>query len=292
MLELNVKMPTTYAHWRFGCDCIETLPDNLKEIVHSNRELFDIGVHGPDVFFYDLRHSDVVAYGYETHFKDGRDFFERAVKVYKENDKDKDAMLAYLLGFLSHFALDSQCHGYVDRKKEVSGISHNKIEAEYDAHLMRIDGKAVNLVNRSESLRPNKFTARIMARFFPFDEKTMLRTTRMHHLIISTLVCKSSFKRNFFYKTMDKLNLKDHRDLLVIPEEMAECADSNLRLDKLRAHALAIYPELVEDFLNAINNDAELPRYFDHNFEPWDDYKEIPILTYEEESEYKPELRK
>ena len=86
MLELNVKMPTTYAHWRFGCDCIETLPDNLKEIVHSNRELFDIGVHGPDVFFYDLRHSDVVAYGYETHFKDGRDFFERAVKVYKEND--------------------------------------------------------------------------------------------------------------------------------------------------------------------------------------------------------------
>ena len=23
-------MPTTYAHWRFGCDCIETLPQDLQ----------------------------------------------------------------------------------------------------------------------------------------------------------------------------------------------------------------------------------------------------------------------
>ena len=285
-------MPTTYAHWRFGCDCIETLPQNLKEIVHSHRELFDLGVHGPDIFFYDLRHHDVVSFGYKTHNLGARDFFERAVKAYKKYDDHKEEMLAYLLGFLSHFSLDSQCHGYIDRKKEISGLTHNKIESEYDGHLMRQDGKAVNRVNRAESLKPNKFTAGIMARFFPFSEKIILRTTRMQHMIIKALVCKSSLKRNALYRAMEKRKMIDYRDLLVMPEEMYECKDSNLRIDKLKAYALEIYPKLVEDLMNAIENDVKLPDYFDHNFEPWEDYKEIPVLPLNEELEYKPEFRK
>ena len=285
-------MPTTYAHWRFGCDCIETLPQNLKDIVHKHRELFDIGVHGPDIFFYDLLHSDVVAYGYETHFKSGRDFFERAIRVYKENDDDKDAMLAYMLGFLSHFALDSQCHGYVDRKKEVSGMSHNKVESEYDAHLMRLDNKKVSKVDRSESLKPNRFTARIIARFFPHDEKVMLRTTKWHRFVIHFLVCKSNFKRNQAKFVFEALKLLDYRDLLVMPNELDIAADSNLRLDKLKAHALKVYPELVNDLMSAIENDSELPIYFDHNFERWEDYQQIPILSLNEELEYQPEFRK
>ncbi len=285
-------MPTTYAHWRFGCDCIETLPENLKEVVHKHRELFDIGVHGPDIFFYDLRHGDVVKYGYDTHYKPARDFFERAIKVYKENDEDKDAMLAYMLGFLSHFTLDSQCHGFVDRKKEVSGISHNKVESEYDAHLMRLDNKAVNRVKRAASLKPSKFTGRIMARFFPFDEETMYRTARWQRMIIGALVCRTNAKRTILYRTMEKMNKLDYRDLLVMTKEADICKDSNLRLDKLKAFALALYPELVEDLMKAINEDKALPEYFDHSFERWPDYSEIPILSYEEELKYEPEFRK
>ena len=285
-------MPTTYAHWRFGCECIETLPQNLKQIVHRYRELFDLGVHGPDIFFYDLRHSDVSRYGYAVHEKPGRDFFERAIKVYKETEKDKEAMLAYLLGFLSHFTFDSQSHGYVERKKEVSGISHNKIEAEYDGYLMRQEGKAVNRVNRSASLKPSRFAAEIIARFFPFDEDVMLRTTRWQHLIIRTLFCKTSLKRNFIRSTLEKLNKLDDRDLIVEVNEMEGCKDSNLRMDKLKANALLIYPELVNDLMNALNSDEKLPAYFDHDFGPWPDYQEIPILTLSEELEYKPELRK
>ncbi|MBO7677496.1 MAG: zinc dependent phospholipase C family protein [Erysipelotrichaceae bacterium] len=285
-------MPTTYAHWRFGCECIETLPQNLKDIVHSYRELFDIGVHGPDIFFYDLRHKDVVDYGYQTHYRSGRDFFENAIRVYKSNSEDKDAMMAYMLGFLSHFALDSQCHGYVDRKKEVSGISHNKVESEYDAHLMRQEGKAVAKVDRSASLKPDKFTSKIIARFFPFDEKIMGRTTKWHQMIIRALVCKSNLKRKTGYSVLEKLKMPDYRDLIVMPDGLDITKDSNLRLDKLKAHALIIYPELVDDLMNAIENDAELPVYFDHTFEKWEDYQQIPVLSINEELEYKPELRK
>lgn len=54
-------MPTTYAHWRFGDKCIETLPDNLQTIIKNNRAIFDYGVHGPDIFFYYncLKHNKI-----------------------------------------------------------------------------------------------------------------------------------------------------------------------------------------------------------------------------------------
>ena len=285
-------MPTTYAHWRFGCDCIETLPDNLKKAVHNNRELFDLGVHGPDIFFYDLAFPKVTKYGGDMHHNPSREFFENAIQVYKDNDEDKDAMMSYILGFASHFTLDSQCHGYIDRKKEVSGVSHNKIEAEYDGHLMKTDGKSVALTDRAQSLRPDKETARIMARFFPFDESIIYRTTKMQQILISALVCKSDFKRNFFYNLLDKINMKDFRDLIVMPEEMEECKDSNMRIDKLKDNALIVYEDVYSAIIDSIENGTQLPAYFDHDFGPWADYQDIPVLDVSEEINYVPELRK
>ena len=46
-------MPTTYAHYRFGCDVLAAMPTDLREIVEKHRQLFDFGVHGPDLLFYD-----------------------------------------------------------------------------------------------------------------------------------------------------------------------------------------------------------------------------------------------
>ena len=284
-------MPTTYAHWRFGCDCIETMPEELKKVVNEHRALFDLGVHGPDIFFYDLAHPALPRYGSAMHHEAARNFFEKAVEIYKNNDEDKDAMLAYILGFLSHFTLDSQAHGYVDRKKEVSGFSHNKIEAEFDGHLMRKDGRSVSLTDRAASLKPDKETSRIIARFFPFSEKEILRTTRMQHLIISALNCRNNFKRKIINGILRTLHLDDNADLIVYPEEGKGFADANMRLDKLMNNARALYPKLLKELLAALNEDKELPAYFDHNFEPWPDYQQIPVLTAAEEKTYIPELR-
>ena len=45
-------MPTTYAHYRLGDAVVKRLPASAKETVEAHRGLFDIGVHGPDIFFY------------------------------------------------------------------------------------------------------------------------------------------------------------------------------------------------------------------------------------------------
>ena len=281
-------MPTTYAHWRFGADCIETLPDNLKQIINTNRAIYDYGVHGPDVLFYDLTHPSIPKYGSKLHHQPARSFFEDCVRIYKENPEDKDKMLSYLLGFLSHYTLDSQCHGYINRKSQMTpGLSHNKVESEYDGHLMRLDGRSINHVDRSVSLIPDKKDAEVMSRFFPFNKKELYRTCKAHHFIIHALNCKSNFKRTVLGKTLEKLRLPAYRDLIVHNDELDVCKDSNLRIDKLRAYALELYPKLVENMMEAINDNQALSSYFEHDFDP--EAPNSPVLSYEEELNYTPE---
>ena len=45
-------MPTTYAHYKFGKEVLSALPRPLQNSIEAHRELFDIGLHGPDILFY------------------------------------------------------------------------------------------------------------------------------------------------------------------------------------------------------------------------------------------------
>ena len=42
-------MPSTYAHRRFGANVLDHLPAPLREKLEEHRELYDIGLHGPDM---------------------------------------------------------------------------------------------------------------------------------------------------------------------------------------------------------------------------------------------------
>lgn len=62
-------------------------------------------------------------------------FFERAKKVIADAD-DKTMSRAYIYGFICHFALDSECHPYVEKMIQKSGIGHSEIEMEFDRYLL------------------------------------------------------------------------------------------------------------------------------------------------------------
>ena len=281
-------MPTTYAHWAFGRECIELMPKDMQRIVNEHRDIFNIGVHGPDIFFYDLLHSDVTKYGSGMHFIPAKEFFSKCKEVLLSHKKnEREEMLSYVLGFLSHFTLDSTVHGYVDRKKEVSKISHNYIESQWDRHVMELDNRKPNLVDRAESLKPNKNIAKAISYFFPFDEKVILRTCRWQRFIVYMTNAITPLKQNIFQKILHKIGKPDYADLFIGFEEDNICKDSNLRLDKLENKALKQYSKLLKNFLNYIDDKEKLIKYFDHDFSDWPDYKEIPVLSYKKELTYK-----
>ena len=278
-------MPTTYAHWAFGRKCIEQMPQNLQDIIHANRDIYNFGVHGPDILFYLLTDSKVTDYGYRMHNIPASEFFKKAKVAFKKHD-EKDEMLTYIVAFLTHFTLDSQIHSYVERKIEESNISHNHIEAQWDRHVMLQDNRVPNLVDRSESLKPTKKIANIISYFFPQNKKTIYKSIKMQKFFVKLANAISPRKQSAWQKGLRLIKSYNNADLFIGFEEDRKCADSNLRMDKLENKAFKLFPKLLDNLLNYLNDKEELDEYFEHDFEVWPDYKHIPVLSYDEELAY------
>ena len=281
-------MPTTYAHWRFGDKCIETLPNNLKEIINNNREIFDFGVHGPDIFFYYncLKHNKINQFGTNLHEIAYKTTLEEFKKNYDKTD-DKYGALSYILGFTCHFTLDSYCHGYIERKEEVSKVSHGKIESQFDRYLLKKDGYDPIKKSVTFSLHPSKKIALTISQLF--DEisfKEAYKAIKDQKLYLNLLKDNNDIKRFILTKGMDLAKVSKFKDLLITKEDDPNCLDANIRLDKYFNIAVKHYPILVNDVLNYLNDKNELPVYFKHDFCPKEDYKEIDVLPLEEEKKY------
>ena len=54
--------------------------------------------------------------------------------------EDRPMAWGYAAGFLCHLALDSACHGWIDRKAAQGPVTHLAMEAEFDRLLMERDG--------------------------------------------------------------------------------------------------------------------------------------------------------
>ena len=277
-------MPTTYAHWAFGRDCIKLMPEDIQNIIHEHRDIYDLAVHGPDILFYDMKSKKVNEIGVETHHMNAKHFFKNAKNSYKRF-KQKEEMLVYMIGFLTHFTLDSVCHTYVETKRKFENCTHNCVEGQWDRHLIVLDGRQPNLVDRAESLKPNKTNAKIISYFYPFDEKTILRTCKWQVRIVRLVNSISPFKEKCFRKVLTKFELYNYADLFMGQEEYKICQDSNLRLDKLRTKALNLFPKLLRSLLSYIDNDKELIKYFENNLEDKSD-EIVPVLSVDEEINY------
>ena len=120
-------MPAAYTHYRFGRDVLALLPEELRGVITAHRALYDIGLHGPDIFFFyrPLGHNSVIRLGHALHTQSGETVLRRMMTLYDRNPSP--AAQAYLLGFLCHFALDSSCHGYVGQM-EALGVGHSLLD--------------------------------------------------------------------------------------------------------------------------------------------------------------------
>lgn len=90
-------MPSTYAHYRMGQEVIKQVSSPARDIIMKHKQLYDIGLHGPDILFYyhPLVTNPVNAIGYGLHERSGKYFFGKAAEII-ETASDKEAALAYI----------------------------------------------------------------------------------------------------------------------------------------------------------------------------------------------------
>ena len=77
-------MPTTYAHDLFGKKIYAKLPAEIQKVIRRNTNLYRIGLHGPDILFYDMLKPKVTETGIAMHRECAAPFFERGMTLVEQ----------------------------------------------------------------------------------------------------------------------------------------------------------------------------------------------------------------
>lgn len=130
-------MPSTYAHYRFGKLVLPALPGEVRQCITRFRRMYDMGLQGPDFFYYHNPFLKTAAgeLGKRFHQQTGREFFTYACKA-----AASEAARAYLYGLLTHYCLDSACHPFIEQKVKAGEGQHIPMEKEFERYLMELDG--------------------------------------------------------------------------------------------------------------------------------------------------------
>lgn len=197
-------MPTTYTHDLFGKKVYRQLPREIKKVIRRNGNLFRIGLHGPDILFYDLFDLSVSSVGVEMHSLPAASFFLRGMSMVRSRGDER--LLAYLLGFGCHYLLDSTAHPFVDEMAKKKVISHTLLEKEFDRTLMLETNKDPHHFYPSDCIVPRVSYARVIRKMFPsISTRDIFFSLRMMKFLTNAMVYDNGGKRRFLVAAITRI---------------------------------------------------------------------------------------
>ena len=145
-------MPDFWTHLIAGEEITAGIKDDkIKSLLNQNYQLFNFASQGADFFFYNdfwpwQKAKKGPKKGELVHSLSGKKLFAEVLKAYKkegiylESEPPESEYwqhnLVYLLGFISHYALDRDCHPFI-MQNGGRGKKHKLIEASLDIYIMQ-----------------------------------------------------------------------------------------------------------------------------------------------------------
>lgn len=228
-------MPLNYAHYRFGAAMLETMPGDIRRTAKRFRRLYDVGLHGPDIFFYHNPLQKPVL-GRLFHRQTGRECFSRICRSLRLEPSEEAE--AYLYGLLCHYVLDSVCHPFVREQQEIAG--HVEIETEFDRFLLELDGKIPpekQDISLHMQLQPRECAT--VARFYPGVTERMVNAG-VRNMALAT---KALAKGNRWLQTGANLVGDRVRGVVMTKQPNLRCSGLNAPLLERYKQAEAVFPE-------------------------------------------------
>lgn len=239
-------MPSVYAHYRMGLALLPTFPADIRRTIGRFRRLFDVGLHGPDIFLYynPVLPTAVGSLGSKYHAQTGREFFQRVCRVARL--EKSEAAQAYIYGVLCHYALDSALHPYVNEQAALSGVTHGQIEAEFDRFLLEKDGK---IPPESQDFSPHlnltPGECATVAKFYPGASARQVRDSlRNMAASVKLFATPEGARRTALRKGMELIKLPV-RGMLMTTGANMQCAHLDEPMLALYDQAVASFPELL-----------------------------------------------
>ena len=245
------------------------LPEEYRRRVAKEKDLFNIGLQGPDILFYyhPLKSNPVSALGHSMHEESGRTFFEQALeamdRAQTEHSEDAGSGIIYLYGVLCHFALDSTCHDYINAYEKEHGISHCDIEGELDRYLLELDGKDPLKEVLTKDFHPSRRSAQSIVPFFRgLPEKTIYSALRSFTWFHSVLYCPGDLKRNGLYGLLKLSGLYEGlRGHIISKNANGEGEESDREITRRMSEAVPLAVRLITEFPGHMNDSAYLKNY-------------------------------
>ena len=153
-------MPATVTHAYFMKDLYEVLPDNITSKIDLNRSKM-FAQSTDSIMFYNLLSlkpsHNLRKFQYYSHTHKTNEFFINLLNYVREHNIDDIDTYSFIVGFITHFVLDSNVHPYViyktgffDKKKKET-YKYNGIHHFMEAFLDN------DLIKRRENTDPYKF---------------------------------------------------------------------------------------------------------------------------------------
>ena len=260
-------MPSLYAHYRFGTQVLELLPADVRQPIQRFRGLYDIGLHGPDFFFYHsyLTETPVVRLGTQIHDQTGQEFFTRSCDRLRQ--EPSEAALAYLYGMLAHYCLDSICHPFVYANTDAGPVAHSALEVDFDRHLLTLDGcEKPYTYDNAAHLKLHHDSYAIIAGFYPSATPEQIsRCIRSMNVATRLLATPSPALRGVVSGFL-RLASADVQGMLMPKEPNPACAAFIGPMMQLYNQALDRYPAYLEQLCSHLTYNAPLGDIFQKTF--------------------------
>lgn len=261
-------MPSVYAHYRFGCDVYTLLPEKVKTVVHNYRELYDLGLQGPDILFFYLPvcHNHVNRLGTHIHHQPAREFFQPAVQIIRSRHK-KQASMAYICGIACHYALDLVCHPYIVNLVQTQGLNHSAIEGAFERVLIVEDHLPLNTLVTG-SICPSPQSAHIIQQFYEgTTAKQIFQALKIMIWCNDGLRMKDNIlKKLLFFLLRIVGKYESIAGMVITPAPRPEFSESDLELRRLYEAAKPVAIQLITELLSSVHTGQKLSSQFDSTF--------------------------
>lgn len=257
-------MPASYAHHRFGQMGFQQLPEEVRRTVQRFRQLYDVGQHGPDLFFYyqPLFHTKMGELGGKFHGMTGRDFFGSAVEKLRE--APSEGAEAYLYGVLGHYLLDAACHPFVRQSAEQGIAGHTELETEFDRYLLEKDGKKQpHLQNLGRHMKLTWGESVTVSHFYPPASAYTIRRSVVSMAVVHRML---TMKNRELLTRILHLGGENAAEMVMYNRPNHKCVQLLSPLNERFELALARYPAMAAQLAAHIRKNVPLGEEFDVTF--------------------------
>ncbi len=260
-------MPSSYAHYRFGVAALNMLPADTVRSVQRFRRLYDVGLHGPDLFYYyrPVASRGTGILGIKYHEQTGKNFFTRICRAIRM--ERSEAASAYLYGVLCHYVLDSTLHPYILETAEKNGVTHAAMETEFDRYLLELDCKLPPDGKRlTEHLQLTEGECDTVARFYPPATAKTVKGALATTIQVNRLI---TLPEGPGRKVLEKglgLVAKELQGMLMSAKADPACAPLNEGLLQRYEEALSRFPEFLQQMQAHMTYGAALEEDFEKPF--------------------------